>query len=78
MCMVNDLLESGRIVYVDNFYTSPQLFEDLYHQGMYACGTCRTNRKQFPGYLLDEKVEKEEMQPFYIMELLLQGSGEIR
>ena len=36
MCMVNDLLESGRIVYVDNFYTSPQLFEDLYHQGMYA------------------------------------------
>ena len=58
MCMVNDLLESGRIVYVDNFYTSPQLFEDLYHQGMYACGTCRTNCKQFPGYLLDEKVEK--------------------
>ena len=59
MSMVNDFLESGRVVYVDNFYTSPALFEDLYHQGMYASGTCRTNRKHFPGYKLDEKVKNK-------------------
>ena len=40
-----DLLEEGRVLYVDNFYSSPILFEDLYQRGMYASGTMRTNRK---------------------------------
>lgn len=46
--LMNDLLESGRVLYVDNFYTSPHLFEDLYERGIFASGTVRTNRKNFP------------------------------
>ena len=35
-------------LYVDNFYTSPILFSDLYEQGTGACGTLRVNRKHVP------------------------------
>ena len=34
--------------YMDNFYTSPSLFIDLYQKGINACGTARKNRKFFP------------------------------
>ena len=42
------LLETGHHVYMDNYYTSPELFEELYLLNMYACGTLRKNRKQVP------------------------------
>ena len=38
----------GRVLYVDNFYTSPLLFEDLFERGTCASGTVRVNRKHFP------------------------------
>ena len=52
------LLDSGRILYCDNFYSSPTLFEDLYERGIYASGTVRTNKKHFPSDLVDKKVDK--------------------
>ena len=33
---------------MDNYYTSPKLFEELYFREMYACGTVRMNRKSMP------------------------------
>ncbi|XP_041473820.1 piggyBac transposable element-derived protein 4-like [Lytechinus variegatus] len=39
---------SGRHVYMDNFYTSPQLFEDLKEVNLGACGTLRLNRRGIP------------------------------
>ena len=45
--MVMDLMQSclgmGHAVYMDNFYSSPQLFEDLLSEGTYASGTVCTN-----------------------------------
>ncbi|KAK7175582.1 hypothetical protein R3I93_002491 [Phoxinus phoxinus] len=38
-------LGSGYNVYVDNFYTSPKLFMDLYSMNFGACGTYRDNRR---------------------------------
>lgn len=35
-------------VYMDNYYTSPNLFLALYKKGVGACGTARTNRKHYP------------------------------
>jgi hypothetical protein len=42
------LLEQGHHVYMDNYYTSPELFEELRVHSTYACGTLRKNRKGVP------------------------------
>ena len=33
---------------MDNYYTSPELFEELHFRETYACGTVRANRKGLP------------------------------
>lgn len=38
-------------VYMDNYFSSPQLFQDLLDDGLYACGTCRLNRRGWPDQL---------------------------
>ena len=47
MHLLEDLREEWRVLYVDNFYTSPLLYEDLFERGTYASGTVRVNRKHF-------------------------------
>ena len=56
--LMEELLDSGRVLYCDNYYSSPTLFEDLYEHGIYASGTVRTNKKHFPSDLVDASVEK--------------------
>ena len=33
------LLDEGHHVYMDNYYTSPKLFEELHFRNTFACGT---------------------------------------
>ncbi len=35
-------------VYIDNFFTSVRLLEELEDVGLYACGTARSDRRGFP------------------------------
>jgi hypothetical protein len=42
------LLEKGHHVYMVNYYSSPELFEELRVHNTYACGTLRKNRKKVP------------------------------
>ncbi|XP_062586678.1 piggyBac transposable element-derived protein 4-like [Saccostrea cucullata] len=42
------LLDRGHHVYMDNYYTSPELFEELRLHNTYACGTLRKNRRGVP------------------------------
>ena len=43
-----NLLDKGYWVYMDNYYTSPELFEELYNRDTFACGTVRCSRKGMP------------------------------
>ena len=38
-------------VLCDNFFTSPGLFDELLSRGIYACGTVRCDRREFPRQL---------------------------
>ena len=45
-------------VFMDNFFTSPTLFNCLLQDGIYACGTARMNRKGFPQDLKVKRIVK--------------------
>jgi hypothetical protein len=47
----------GHILYLDNLFPSPALFDALQHMGIRACGTLRPNRKGVPADL--RRVGKE-------------------
>ena len=47
MRLMEGYLDCGRRLYVDNFYTSPCLFQDLTRETL-ACGTVRANRCGLP------------------------------
>ena len=58
MELMSDLTGVGHYLYTDNFYSSPKLFVDLAEKGIYASGTVRSNRRNFPKELAPVKGEK--------------------
>jgi hypothetical protein len=44
----------GHKLYMDDFFTSPDLFNDLTKQNINCCGTIRPNRKGLPQNLLPQ------------------------
>nr|XP_039248883.1 piggyBac transposable element-derived protein 4-like [Styela clava] len=46
--LIDPFLDKGYHLYVDNFYISTELFRKLYENIVYACGTMRLGRKNFP------------------------------
>jgi hypothetical protein len=46
--MTRNIFGKGHHIYMDNYFSSPVLFEDLYKVKTYACGTVRGNRKGLP------------------------------
>ena len=56
--LMGSRLGIGHVIYMDNFYTSPELFQALYLEGTAASGTVRTNRKHFPASLKTKKGER--------------------
>ena len=56
MDLCQHMFGSNLNVYMDNFYTSPELLRALYIRGIMACGTVRSNRKGLPKELLPAKL----------------------
>ena len=46
--LTRSLVNNYYTVYCDNYFTTIQLFNDLYKKGIYACGTIRSNRVGYP------------------------------
>lgn len=51
-------LGKGYKLYVDNFYTSPALFQDLLLRKIWACGTVRPNVAGYPKKKMNDMTEK--------------------
>ena len=51
------LLDKGHHMYMDNYYTSPELFSELFYRETYACGTVRQNRKGLPTSVKQAKLK---------------------
>lgn len=59
--LLENKLNKGHSVYMDNFYNSVPLAEDLLEKGTYITGTIRKTTKGLPRDLLDKKLEKGEL-----------------
>ena len=46
--LTRKITKKGHHIYMDNFFSSPKLFTDLYSEDVYCCGTVRGNRKGMP------------------------------
>lgn len=55
--LLNGYHNQGYVVYLDNYYTSPDLFLTLEKDfGIGACGTVRPNRQNMPNFLLPNQL----------------------
>ncbi|XP_072400595.1 uncharacterized protein [Diabrotica undecimpunctata] len=57
---MDSLLDTGRTLYADNFYSSVPLVQDLLERTLY-CGTLRTNRKGLPKTIVTRKMKSYEV-----------------
>ena len=55
------LLNEGRTLYVDNFYTSYELAVSFLQQKTHVVGTLRSSKKNMPKEVMDAKLKKGEM-----------------
>lgn len=55
------LLNAGRTIYADNFYTSLALATKLYSEKTHLVGTLRKNRKGLPKNVVDTKLNKGDI-----------------
>ena len=58
------LLDRGFNIYMDNYYTSPELMEELYYRNTFACGTVRKNRKGLPVAVSEPKFKERGQMVF--------------
>ena len=59
------LLDKGHHVYMDNFYTSPELFHELLMRETAACGTLRANRIGLPKSIMEKKLPLRERESVF-------------
>jgi hypothetical protein len=58
--VAHDLLDRGYCLYLDNWYTSPSLVDNLCTRKTDVVGTMRTNRKEFPDFVKRARLKKGE------------------
>lgn len=58
--LMNNLLDSGRTLCTDNYYTSVSLAHELLNRKTHLIGTLRSNRKFNPAQVIEKKLKKGE------------------
>jgi len=57
MDIARPFYHTGRVINMDRYYTSPEVFLQLRKEGLFARGTCMTNRRMFPQVVTFSDVE---------------------
>jgi hypothetical protein len=52
------LVGKNHVIYIDNFFSSPALFESLLAEGIYCCGTVHINRRGMPEAIKGVKLKE--------------------
>ncbi|XP_061175613.1 piggyBac transposable element-derived protein 4-like [Saccostrea echinata] len=55
--LTRKLVHKSHVVYMDNFFSSPELYEQLLREGVYCCGTIRVNRRGMPEAIKSAKLK---------------------
>lgn len=58
---VSNLLHKGYHVFLDNYFSSPNLFSELFANGTHATGTVRHNRRGLPRHSVKAKLNNNEV-----------------
>ena len=58
LSLSDNLLDKGRTIYTDNYYTSISLAHQLLKRNTHLVGTLRTNRKFNPKHITEKKLQK--------------------
>ena len=61
MDLVRYLSGSHATIFMDNFYTSVKLLQDMLAIGLHGCDTVRANRKGLPTTLLPKNIKRHSM-----------------
>ena len=56
--LTRPLVGKSHHVFMDNYFSSPALFESLLQDKIYACGTIRSNRRGFPQDLKGKRLKE--------------------
>jgi hypothetical protein len=63
---LTDGLSPGHVLYLDSFYTTPELCKELFEKNIGVCGTVGQNRRGMPDALKDRQLKlKEGASPVY-------------
>ncbi|KAJ8972822.1 hypothetical protein NQ314_000019, partial [Rhamnusium bicolor] len=61
MKLMEKLLNEGRILICDNFYTSLPLAQELLSKKTFVCGTLRSNRKGIPKEITSKRLKRGDI-----------------
>ncbi|XP_071056471.1 piggyBac transposable element-derived protein 4-like [Onthophagus taurus] len=61
MNLMDNLLDSGRILYGDNFYSGVPLVKKLQERKTFYCGALRSNRRGLPKEFINRGIKKNEV-----------------
>jgi len=59
--LIHDFLDTGRMLYADNYYNSVEIAEALLRRKTYLCGTLRKDLKSNPKKVISKKLKKGEV-----------------
>jgi len=74
--VAHDLFDRGYCLYLDNWYTSPNLVDTLCTRKTDVGGTMRTNRKEFPDFVKRARLKKREtVAAFHKKQVIMKWKG---